>query len=127
MVVVMRALSLSLGLSIAACAGPAAPPGDASASVTAGRIAGPPQSCISTSSGGGLHAIDSATLAYGSGSTIYLNRLGDKCPGLQDLSTIIAEVHGGQYCRGDRIRALEPGSIIPGPTCNLGDWIPYRR
>jgi hypothetical protein len=112
---------------VAACAGPVVPPGDASAGVTAGRIAGKPQSCISSQTSEGLRAIDSATLAYGSGATIYLNRLGGSCPGLRDLSTIIADVHGGQYCRGDHIRALEPGSIIPGPTCNLGDWVPYRR
>ena len=123
----MRTLPFILGLSVAACAGPAAPPGDASASLTAGRVAGPPQSCISTSTSEGLHAIDSATLAYGSGSTIYINRLGYRCPGLRELSTIITEVRGGQYCRGDRIRALELGSIIPGPSCNLGDWVPYRR
>ena len=68
-----------------------------------------------------------STLAYGSGATIYINRLGASCPGLRELSTIIAEVHGSEYCRGDRICANEPGSIIPGPTCNLGDWVPYRR
>lgn len=123
----MRTLFLAAGLMVAACAGPAAPPGDASASVTAGRVPGPAQSCISIQPSEGLRAIDSATLAYGSGSTIYLNRLGDRCPGLRDLTTIITEVQGGHYCRGDRIRALEPGSIIPGPTCNLGDWVPYRR
>jgi hypothetical protein len=123
----MRTLSLALGLSIAACAGPVVPPGDATASVTTGRIAGKAQSCISAQSNEGLRAIDSATLAYGSGRTIYFNRLGASCPGLRDLSTIIAELHGGQYCRGDRIRALETGSIIPGPSCNLGDWVPYRR
>lgn len=123
----MRTLLFVVGLSLAGCAGPAEPPGDASASVTVGRVAGRPQSCISTSTSEGLHAIDSATVAYGSGSTIYINRLGGSCPGLRDLSTIITEVRGGQYCRGDHIRALEPGSIIPGPSCNLGDWVPYRR
>jgi hypothetical protein len=123
----MRALSLALGLSIAACAGPAARPGDALSSVTAGRVAGKPQSCISSQTSEGLRAIDSATLAYGSGSTIYLNRLGYNCPGLRELTTIITEVHGGQYCRGDHIRTLESGSVIPGPSCNLGDWVPYRR
>ena len=123
----MRTLPFVVGLMVGACAGPVVPPGDATASVTAGRVAGKAQSCISSQTSEGLRAIDSATLAYGSGSTIYLNRLGGSCPGLRDLSTIIAEVHGGQYCRGDHIRALELGSIIPGPTCNLGDWVPYRR
>jgi hypothetical protein len=123
----MRVFPLAAGLLVAACAGPVVPPGDASASVIAGRVAGPPLSCVPTGLGGNLRAIDSATLAYGSGATIYINRLGGSCPGLRELSTIIAEVHGGEYCRGDRIRANEPGSIIPGPSCNLGEWIPYRR
>ena len=123
----MRNLFLATGLMVAACSSSAVPPGDASASVIAGRVAGKPQSCISSQTSEGLHAIDSATLAYGSGSTIYINRLGYRCPGLGDLSTIITEVRGGQYCRGDHIRALEQGSIIPGPSCNLGDWVPYRR
>lgn len=123
----MRFLPLVAGLAIAACAGPGVPPGDASAGLTAGRVAGPPQTCISSRPSDALRAVDSATLAYGSGSTIYINRLGGSCPGLRELSTIIVDVQGGQYCRGDRIRALEPGSIIPGPSCNLGVWVPYRR
>jgi hypothetical protein len=123
----MRTLPFFAGVMLCACAGPVVPPGDASASVTAGRVAGPPQTCISSQLGGNLRAIDSATLAYGSGAMIYINRLGGSCPGLRDLSTIIVELHGSEYCRGDRIRANEPGSIIPGPACNLGDWIPYRR
>jgi hypothetical protein len=24
------------------------------------------------------------------------------------------------------VRGLEPGGIIPGPSCNLQDWVPYR-
>jgi hypothetical protein len=97
------------------------------AGVTAGRVAGPPRSCVRSEPNDALRAVNSATLAYGSGSTIYINRLGGSCPGLRELSTIIVDVHGGEYCRGDRIRALEPNSIIPGPTCNLGDWVPYLR
>jgi len=123
----MRALPFFVAFALGACAGPVAPPGDASASVTAGRLAGPPQSCVLSQPNDALRAIDSATLAYGSGSTIYINRLGGSCPGLRELSTIIVEVHGDRYCRGDRIRANELGSIIPGPPCNLGEWIPYRR
>jgi hypothetical protein len=123
----MRALPLVVGLMIAACAGPVAPPGDVLAGLTAGRVAGPPQSCVLSQPNDALRPVDSATLAYGSGSTIYINRLGGSCPGLRELSTIIVDVHGGQICRGDRIRANEPGSIIPGPPCNLGEWIPYKR
>jgi len=123
----MRVAPIFAGLVLAACAGPVAPPGDASTSLTAGRMAAPPQSCVLSRTNEGLRAVDSTTLAYGSGSTIYINRLGGSCPGLRELSTVIVDVHGSEYCRGDRIRANEPGSIIPGPPCNLGEWVPYRR
>jgi hypothetical protein len=121
----MRAFTLSAALLLAACAGPVVPPGQAS--VTSGRVAGPAQTCVSYRPDDALRAVDSATLIYGSGATIYINRLGASCPGLRELSTIFVEVHSGQYCRGDRIRAIETGSTIPGPSCNLRDWVPYRR
>jgi hypothetical protein len=112
--------------AVAGCTRPA-PPGADLARVLAGRTAGPPQSCIQTQPDLNLHAVDQTTIAYGLGSTIYVNHIG-ACPGLRELSTIIVvSATGSQYCRGDRIRANEPGSIIPGPTCNLGDWIPYKR
>jgi hypothetical protein len=123
----MRRLALFIAIALAGCTRPAAPPGSDLARLTAGRTPGPPQSCINSQPGYSLQAVDSTTITYGSGSTLYVNRLGP-CPGLRELSTIIVvSSSGSQYCRGDRIRANEPGSIIPGPTCNLGDWTPYRR
>ena len=114
-----------LACGLAACAYPLAPSTADVARVTAGRTAGAEQSCVATRSDDTLRAVDSMTLAYGSGATIYLNHLGASCPGLQDLSTIAIDGSTGQYCRGDRIRPLAPGAIIPGPTCNLGQWVPY--
>ena len=60
--------------------------------------------------------------------TIWIDRLAADCPGLNEANTTIVEAGvGGQYCRGDRVRGLEPGAIIAGPGCNLGDWVPYRQ
>lgn len=126
MVVGMRARVLILVLSLAGCAPPIVLPDGDLARVTAGRSAGPAQSCVAMRTDQNLRPVDSMTLAYGSGATIYVNQLGAPCPGLEDLSTIIVDAQSGQYCRGDRIRPLAPGAIIPGPTCNLGDWVPYR-
>lgn len=91
-----------------------------------GRVAGRPQSCISSFSSQSLRIVDSATLAYDSGRTIWVNRLGAPCPGLRPLDTLIVEVHGGQYCRGDLVRGMTPGTSIPGAMCPLGDFVPYR-
>lgn len=93
----------------------------------AGRSAGSPQDCIPVSSGINLAARDSMTLVYHRGDTIWVNRLAAACPALRPTSTLILEVHGSQYCRGDRFRTVEPGQSIPGPICVLGSFTPYRR
>ncbi|MEO6256493.1 MAG: DUF6491 family protein, partial [Sphingomicrobium sp.] len=121
----MRSHLLLVLIALAGCARPATVSGDDFARVIAGRTAGPAQSCVTSLINDGPRAVDSMTLAYGSGRTVYINRLGGSCPGLRDLSTIIIDQGSGRLCRGDRIRAIEPGSIIPGPSCNLGDWVPY--
>src|SRR4051812_47809063 len=102
----MPRLPLILLLALASCTRPMVPPGNDLAQAIAGRVPGPAKNCVSSQSGSSLHAIDSATVGYGSGSTIYVNRLGGSCPGLRELSTIIVEVHGSEYCRGDHFRSV---------------------
>jgi hypothetical protein len=65
-------------------------------------------------------------LVYRERDTVYVNRLGADCPGMRPLTTLIVEAHGSQYCRGDRVRAAETGSTVPGPFCVLRDFVPYR-
>ncbi len=126
----MRALLLIAAIGLAACQ-PAAAPGparsDAFARELAGRVAGPPQSCISSISNQNLRVVDSSTLAYGFGSTVYVNRLDAQCATLNPQNTLIVEAQSGQYCSGDRVRELEPGMTIPGRVCILREWVPYRR
>ena len=93
----------------------------------AGRVAGLSQTCVSTTQSQGLRAVDSQTIAYELGTTLWVNRLEQACPAISPHNVIIAESHGAQYCRGDRIRGQETGAIIPGPSCTLRDWVPYRR
>jgi hypothetical protein len=123
----MRALILTAAAAaLAGCT--AGPQPDRFARDMAGRVAGPPQTCVSVNPVENLHVIDPQTVAYGYGSTIYLNHLAAPCPALSQFNTVIVQAGiGSQYCRGDRVRGLEPGAIIAGPSCNLGDWVPYRR
>ena len=125
----MRALMLiAAAATVVSCSRPAMPQRSDFAEAVAGRVAGAPQMCISTNQAENLRVLDPQTVAYGFGPKIYVNRLAAACPGISQFNTIIVEPGiGGQYCRNDRIRGLEPGTTIPGPSCNLGDWVPYRR
>lgn len=121
----MRALMLVAALAVVSCTRPAEPPGAGLTRELAGHVAGAPQTCVTSFPNQNLRVIDASTLAYGYGRTIYVNHLGGPCPGLEPLSTVIVRSEGGQYCRGDHIQGREPGAIIPGPQCNLSNWIPY--
>ena len=120
-------LLLLLAAIVASCVQSSAPVGVSLDPQLAGRVAGPPRSCITAFSNSNLTAIDASTFVYRSGDTIYVNHPSSPCPGIAPLNTLIVDAQQGHYCRGDRVRGLEPGSIIAGPVCILGDWVPYGR
>ncbi|MDP8995294.1 MAG: hypothetical protein M3N07_10020 [Pseudomonadota bacterium] len=92
----------------------------------AGRVAGAPQDCVPQVQAQSLRVVDSRTVVYRGLDAIWVNRLRAACPGLRPTSTLIVEPFGDRYCRGDRIRGIEPGGSIPGPICVLGAFTPYR-
>lgn len=93
-----------------------------------GRTAGPPQDCVSIESTSSLHPVDPQTVTVERAGTLYVNHLSGSCGNLEPTDTLIVEVHGSQYCRGDHFRS-QPfgGSAVPGPICTLGSFTPYRR
>ena len=93
----------------------------------AGRKAGPSQRCVPTQLVGSMRIAAPQVVLYGSGRTIWLNRLADNCLGIAPMNILVVEPFGSQYCRGDRVRGVEPTSRIPGPTCTFGDFVPYTR
>jgi hypothetical protein len=123
----MRPIILLLPVVLASCTRPVAPGGANHSQALAGYAAGAPQTCVPTSSNDSLQLIDPGTVIYGSGRTVYVNHLGGPCSALSPPSTLIVDAQPGHYCRGDRVRGFEPGGLIPGPVCILGDWVPYRK
>ena len=121
--------SLVLLLLVAACAAPDPRADKDNADFQrelAGRVAGAPENCIPTSQGQSLDIVDSRTLSHRDGRTLWVNRLESECPGLRPMDTLIVEVQGSQYCRGDHVRSVPFGGGIPGPVCILGQFTPYR-
>lgn len=92
----------------------------------ADRPAGAAQNCVSANQSQSLQAVDRSTVVLRTSDAIWVNRLRANCPALRPMSTIIVEGFAGQYCRGDRFRAVEAGSSSPGPTCVLAEFVPYR-
>jgi hypothetical protein len=94
-----------------------------------GKVAGKPVNCISASiSPNSIRISDDMLLYRVSGRLVYQNLLRGRCPGLvRNDDVIVTRIFGSQYCRGDIIKLVDRFSGIAGPSCILGDFIPYRK
>jgi hypothetical protein len=94
-----------------------------------GKIAAAPVNCISTFDADNIIRVsDDLLLFRQSGKLVYQNRLRAPCPGLADDDDIlVTEQFGSQKCSGDLIRLVDRISGFQGPSCILGDFIPYRK
>jgi hypothetical protein len=117
---------LTLLLVLAGCAAVDGSAQEDLARELAGRPAGAAQNCVSANQSQSLQAVDRSTIVLRAADAIWVSRLRAACPGLRPMSTIIVESFTGQYCRGDRFRAIEAGSSSPGLTCVLAEFVPYR-
>lgn len=120
----MRTFPLIL-LLCAACAAPGHDE-DALERELAGLATGEPKDCVIAGAATRLVARDRRTVVVEDGHTLWVSRLQADCPGLDPATAIVIESQSGRYCRGDRIRALEPGRQA-GPWCRLESFTPYRR
>ena len=93
----------------------------------AGRTAGQPRRCIPIQRTEGLRLGGERVILYGGGRTLWVNRLGEDCMGMNRNDILVVEPVGGSYCQGDRVRSVDPVSRLPGPGCILGEFVPYRR
>jgi len=91
-----------------------------------GKVAGKPVSCVSLLNGSNLHPAGDHTLLYRVNRTLtYRNDLNGACHGLRNGDTLVMQVYGNQYCRGDIAHAVDLTSGIRGGSCILGDFVPY--
>jgi len=114
-------------VALASCTAPPPPQPQGPPLELAGRTAGLPQNCVTTTQLDVLRPSENAphVMLYGSGRTIWANNLGSCRFGYDDI--LVMQLYGSQLCRGDIVRSLDRLSRIPGPACVLGDFVPYRR
>jgi hypothetical protein len=120
---------LLLAVLAASCAAPSPRERDARAldEELAGRVAGASQDCAGGGVNDRLVVAAPGVLAIRDGRTLWVSRLDSACAYIDPTDTLIVDAHGSRYCRGDRVRGLEPGVSIPGPSCLVEAFTPYRR
>ena len=130
----MRMLvALTLTSCLAACSfGPPPPTGPDPqaearlAAMLAGKVAGPPQNCIPLWETRDMQVIDSRTIAYRSGSTVYVNPLRGDCSGIGVSSVLVMRPIGfSGYCENDVAEVMDSASGMMMGSCVLGPFIPY--
>lgn len=124
----MRFGLLVLAAAVASCAAPPPQTGQRHADELEGRAAGPPERCVLVERDIGLRVADNdrGTLLYGTGKRIWANHLEPGC-GFNRGDVLVVRTIGSDYCRGDFVRSFDPVSRFPGPSCRLGDFVPYTR
>ena len=119
----MKPPAVLFAVALASCTAPPPPPQPQGPPLElAGRTAGLPQNCVTTTQLDVLRPSENAphVMLYGSGRTIWANNLGSCRFGYDDI--LVMQLYGSQLCRGDIVRSLDRLSRIPGPACVLGDF-----
>jgi hypothetical protein len=124
----MRALAAILACLLAACAAPPPQSSRDQPPSLAGRTAGAGQRCVVIEQSEPLRVSESDphVLLYGNGKTIWANQLQSGC-NFHHGDTLVSQPIGSSHCRGDLVRSVDPFTHIQGPSCLLGDFIPYTR
>jgi hypothetical protein len=94
-----------------------------------GRIAGPPQACVSQTELGGTRSFGRGIVLFSgrTGDVVYVNRPAAGCPDLGSGRAFKARTTATQFCRGDIVTVFDPVSGMDFGGCALGEFTPYRR
>jgi hypothetical protein len=95
----------------------------------AGKVAGPPVSCLPTLRQDDMVVIDDRTVAFRQGSSrTYVNHMQGGCSNLGGgYALVTRSFGGGQLCRGDIAQVVDLSSRMTVGSCVFGEFIPYSR
>ena len=133
----MRGISLLvIGAALTSCmTGPPQPPMRTAEKqhqyeqLLAGKVAGPPQSCLSSYHNDDMVVIDESTVAFRQGSSrVYVNHMQGGCNNLGGNYALVTRQFGSsQLCRGDIGQVVDLTNHFTIGSCVFGDFIPYTR
>ena len=133
----MRGISLLLiGATIASCTTAAGPPTRSAQGqqqferLVAGKVAGPPLSCLATFNTNDMVVIDDETVAFRQGANrVYVNHLQSGCNGIASgfNALVTRQSDASSLCRGDIAESRNLTSHLTTGSCIFGDFIPYTR
>ncbi|WP_447761723.1 hypothetical protein [Sphingopyxis panaciterrae] len=94
-----------------------------------GKVPGKPERCLPSFRTTDTIRVSDNILLYRSGSNlVYRNDLKSSCPGLaRDSDIMVIRQFGSSTCSGDFFHLVDRTSGIRGPTCVLGEFVPYRK
>jgi hypothetical protein len=132
----MRTISLLLvGAAVTSCAaGPQEPTRSAQSArqyeqLLAGKVAGPPVSCLPSYNANDMVVIDERTVAFKRGSNrVYVNHMQGGCSNLGGGYALVTKGFSGTgLCRGDVAQVVDIRNRITVGSCAFGDFVPYSR
>nr|WP_294850804.1 hypothetical protein [uncultured Sphingomonas sp.] len=98
------------------------------AKLLAGRVAGPPQNCITTWPNSEMKTIDRTAYVFGRGNVVYVNRTQHPVDISDNNIMVIRRFGTGtQLCSSDVITTIDRSSRFYSGNIFLGDFIPYRK
>jgi len=119
-------LAAALAFAPAAIAAPERTGEQQLAEMLEGRVAGKPQSCISTFNGDYLQIVDKTAVVYDSGKTIWVSRP-NQPDRLDEDDILVVERSGGQLCKLDRITTVDRLNRTLTGIVFLNDFVPYTK
>jgi hypothetical protein len=99
------------------------------AALTAGKVAGPPISCLQHYHTNDMVVPDEHAVAFRVGRRqVYVNGMQGGCPSLRPPYALLTrQVGTAALCRGDIAEILDTSTGATVGSCVFGDFIPYSR
>ena len=99
------------------------------ADALAGRVAGPPQRCISNFPQIEVQVIDDWTILYREGNTVFVQNPQGGCRGIGvgSRTLVTRQVGTSQMCQGDINEAVDLHTGVGAAPCVFGSFVPYTK